>query len=132
MPSQAITEHCEDFFPVSSAWAGQGHGVFKLLLLLSWMNVGEYICSLPPHIALPGIFQGRVVLEVQDPATVQHILNSFNIDEHREFIAHWGAPEDMVAAYLDNNLGQNTRLAWCPRPSHCPPGRAESKLGTRR
>ena len=53
------------------------------------MNVEEYIGSLPPHIATPGIFQGRTILEVQDSETVQHILNMFNIDEHRELILHF-------------------------------------------
>ena len=53
------------------------------------MNVEEYICSLPTHIAAPGIFQGRIVLEVQDPATVQHILNMFNVNKHRELIVHF-------------------------------------------
>ena len=40
------------------------------------MDIGAYICALPPYLAAPGAFQGRAVLEVCDPATVRHILQT--------------------------------------------------------
>ena len=58
------------------------------------MDVGAYIRALPPHLAAPGAFQARAILEVSDPATVQHILQTFHAGARSERVVHFraGAP----------------------------------------